>query len=509
MRLAELLGGLMLAADLVNGFPPEKVLRTAVLAVRLGERAGLVAAALRDAYYLTIFRFLGCTGFAHEEGAAYGAGDDITTRNVMALADPTELGQTLGAIVSRVGLGAPLLERAKAVTRLLHPEAVVAHAHAQCDMSVRLAQLVGMSEGVIQALAQVCERHDGRGVPAGVDGSALSSASKLLHLADAAEIALHRSGVEAALALVQRRAGRHLDPALCAVFARDGRELLAELATGSIWQAFLDAEPAAPALAQGSEQANVALAFSRFVDMKSVFTLEHSAQVARLAARAGELAGLDRERAAQLGLAAHLHDLGRVSVPNRIWDKPAALDVNEWERVRLHAYYSERILARSPSWAGAARVATGAHERLDASGYHRSLPAPALGLPERLLAAADVLAALLANRPHRPAFQPEAARDVLRAEVRAKRLSSDAVDAVIAAHEGAAARTPRAWPHGLSDREVEVLRLVAIGKSNQEAGAVLGISPRTVKNHVANLYAKIGVYSRAGAALFAAEHELL
>src|SRR5690349_5896367 len=75
-RLAELIGGLTLAADLVNGFPPEKVLRTVVLAVEVGQRAGASEATLRDAYYVTLFRFLGCTAFAHEEAADYGAGDD-------------------------------------------------------------------------------------------------------------------------------------------------------------------------------------------------------------------------------------------------------------------------------------------------------------------------------------------------------------------------------------------------------------------------------------------------
>src|SRR5688572_1041392 len=117
VRLAELLGGLTLAADLVNGFPPEKVLRTAILAAKIGQRAGLGAAACRDAYYLTLFRFLGCTGFAHEEARYYGAGNDIATRNVMALADAADPVRTLSAIVRRVGEGAPARARVQAIAR--------------------------------------------------------------------------------------------------------------------------------------------------------------------------------------------------------------------------------------------------------------------------------------------------------------------------------------------------------------------------------------------------------
>jgi HD-GYP domain-containing protein (c-di-GMP phosphodiesterase class II) len=387
-RLAELIGGLTLAADLVNGFPPEKVLRTVVLAVEVGRRAGASEATLRDAYYVTLFRFLGCTAFAHEEAADYGAGDDIATRNAMALADVSEPAPTLRGIVAQVGRGAPLAERARAMARLvLGGEAVRAHAHAQCEMSVQLARVVGMSDGVVRGLSEVCERHDGRGAPNGVDGSGLSAASQLLHLADAVEIALHRSGIDAALELARRRAGKQLDPKLCQVFARHGRELCDALLEGSVWQRYLALEPA-PLRGDGRQQANVALAFARFVDLKSVFTLDHSPRVAALATRAAALSGLGAAAEAELGLAAHLHDLGRVSVPNRIWDKPGPLDLAERERVRMHAYYTERILARAPGWAGAARIAAAAHERIDGAGYHRGLPPAAFGPSERLLAAA-------------------------------------------------------------------------------------------------------------------------
>ncbi len=207
--------------------------------------------------------------------------------------------------------------------------------------------------------------------------------------------------------------------------------------------------------------------------------------------------------------AALLHDIGRVSVPNGIWDKPDRLGVTEWERVRLHAYYTERIVLRAPAWSRAARIAAAAHERLDASGYHRAVPATLLARPERILAAADVLHALLEPRPHRPARSLDDACKVLQAESRAGRLDADAVAAVLEAAGARARRDRRAWPRGLSDREVEVLRLVARGKSNREIGALLAISPRTVQNHVAHVYDKVGVYSRAGAALFVTEQGLL
>ena len=113
-------------------------------------------------------------------------------------------------------------------------------------------------------------------------------------------------------------------------------------------------------------------------------------------------------------------------------------------------------------------------------------------------------------RPHRPAATPAQISDAIRAEVDAGRLDRTAGDAVLAAAGQPAVPSRRAvWPAGLSDREVEVLRLIARGRTNKEMAASLCLSPKTVGRHVENIYAKIGVTSRAAAAVFAMEHRLL
>ncbi|HSL26472.1 MAG TPA: response regulator transcription factor, partial [Acidimicrobiia bacterium] len=76
-----------------------------------------------------------------------------------------------------------------------------------------------------------------------------------------------------------------------------------------------------------------------------------------------------------------------------------------------------------------------------------------------------------------------------------------------AGRDGRPARSPN--PGGLTDREVEVLRLVATGHTNRQVAESLFISPKTVGRHVENIYAKIGVSTRAGAALYAMEHRFL
>src|SRR5690606_7354536 len=96
----------------------------------------------------------------------------------------------------------------------------------------------------------------------------------------------------------------------------------------------------------------------------------------------------------------------------------------------------------------------------------------------------------------------------LRDDARSGRLDADAVAAVLAA-AGHAARVRRTRPAGLTERQVEVLRLVAAGMSNREIARHLVIAPRTAEHHVQDVYLKIGVSTRAGAALFAMEHGLL
>ena len=111
-------------------------------------------------------------------------------------------------------------------------------------------------------------------------------------------------------------------------------------------------------------------------------------------------------------------------------------------------------------------------------------------------------------RPHRPVFSAEEAAGQLRADVKAGRLDADAVEAVLGA---AGHRVPRRreGPAGLTQREVEVLRLLARGSSNKAIARTLVISPKTVGNHVEHIYAKIGTSSRAAASLFAMQHGLL
>jgi len=504
VRLAELLGALSFASDLADGFPQGKVVRTVVLGTRIAEAAQLSREEARDVFYVTLLRYLGCTGFAHEESAIYGAGEDIVVRNVMAMADPDDMGGTLRAIVGRVGRGAGPIARARAVAALLDPGAVEKHAHAQCDTSIRVAELVGLG-ALASALGALCERWDGEGKPHGTKGEALPLAVRVHHLADVAETAHHRGGAAAMRAAVKTRTGGLLDPALVARFVAREAEMIATLDEGGAWDRFLAAEPEPRVECDEARFDDVVRALGYFGDMKSTYFLGHSATVAELGARTAEALGMPAAEIATVRRAGHLHDLGRLSVPNAIWDRAGALDAAEWERVRLHAYYTDRVLTRSPALREVAAAAGGSHERLGGDGYHRGIPAPMLTRGARVIAVADALAAMGEERPHRGALSADAKAKALRDESAKGALDREIVEAALSC-VGLAA--PRARRGDLSERELEVLRLVARGKTNKEIAELLKISAKTVQHHVAHVYDKIGVYSRAGAAMYVMENGL-
>jgi DNA-binding NarL/FixJ family response regulator len=207
-------------------------------------------------------------------------------------------------------------------------------------------------------------------------------------------------------------------------------------------------------------------------------------------------------------VAGYLHDLGRVGVSSRIWDKAGPLSATEREQARLHPYYSEQILSRVPHLHDVARLTGQHHERCDGSGYFRGAAAAQLSMSARVLATADAYRSLVEARPHSDAVPERQAASRLQQEVRAGRIDGDALAAVLAA-AGLGGGARRARPAGLTERQVEVLRLMTVGMSNRDIAERLVISTRTAEHHVQDVYAKIGVSTRAGAALYAMEHGLL
>jgi HD-GYP domain-containing protein (c-di-GMP phosphodiesterase class II)/DNA-binding CsgD family transcriptional regulator len=509
VRLADLLAGLSRLADLGFGLRSGEALRAAALACGLARSLDLDDDDVRSALYTSLLLHVGCIGYAHETARLYG--DELRMSAASARTDLADPRDVLTTFLPRLTAGRSARERARLAGAMLvrgrgHAEAYTVTA---CEVGRDATRRLGLSEEVQRSIYHSYEWWNGRGVPAGLTGEAIPVGARVAVLATVA-ITFHLDGgVDPAVAAVRKQRGGILDPGLADHFVSRAPALLAAVDAGDPRELVLAAEPRPVVSVLDPRLAEVAAVFGDIADLKTPHTHGHSRGVARLARAAGERLQLPPSEVADLEVAALLHDVGRVAVSSSVWDRPGPLDDHEWEQVRLHAYHSERILAGSQRLAALQAIVGTHHERCDNSGYHRGCSRAELSPPARVLAAADAYQAMTQRRAHRPALAPEEAGRQLRADVRAGRLDAEAVTAVLAAagHDVTAAR--RAWPAGLTDREVEVLGLVAAGRSNPQIAERLVISRRTAEQHVQNVYRKIGVSSRAAAALFAMEHDLL
>ena len=278
------------------------------------------------------------------------------------------------------------------------------HVAASCEVAHMLSDRLGLPAGLGGLFAFIDERWDGKGTSGRVSGDGIPLAVRIAEVARDAMFHGMVGGPGLAATVVGDRAGAAFDPSIARLLANDVEEILAFEPGTSAWDASLAAEPS-PALDLEDEAIDSALAaMGAFADLTSSYLVGHSAGVSRLAAIAAKAAGLGDAEVVTVRRAGLVHDLGRVAVATRIWNAPFRLEVDDWEQVRLHPYHTERVLSRSPSLAELATVASAHHERLDATGYHRGMPAAALTRPARLLAAADAYHAMTEPRPHRPAL---------------------------------------------------------------------------------------------------------
>jgi HD-GYP domain-containing protein (c-di-GMP phosphodiesterase class II) len=507
VRSGELFAALSLATDLGTGQQAEHGLRTCLLAMELAELAGLQGDAHEDAFYLGLLHSIGCTADSPLTARAFG--DDRPHKAAYTLIDPGRTVEIVAYLWHNVYPTAPRPQRLRAFAAALAagPAFARVNLRSHCEVGERLGSRLRLPARVCEGLWFVFERWDGKGMPAGAAGEEIPIAARILHAArDASAFAL-AGGADMVVAMAERCAGSSLDPSLGALLRDHAGELLGRVAAVDAWERVVAAEPR-PRWFAGEELAQACQVIADYADLKSYGTLGHSRAVAEVAEAAGWRLGFDPEMIGELRCAGWLHDLGRVGVSSAVWEKPGPLTSGEWEQVRLHSYHSERLLARIPALAELARTAASDHERLDGSGYHRGVSSAQLTPVARVLAVADSWCAMVEPRAYRPPRASTEAAGLLREQADAGRLAGEAVDAVLES-VGERGRPVAEPPAGLTAREIDVLRMLARGMTNKQTGQRLGISPKTVGRHVESIYSKIGASTRAAAALFAVEHDLL
>lgn len=507
VRTAEVIAALSLATDLGTGVPLEHGLHSTLFAMRLADRLGVDAQTASHTYYACLLFYVGCTAGAETAAEIFGDERALTT-----YAGPVRFGSRpemmAGIMRAMAPPGNPVPVRAIRIASRL-PKAAKAFKHqvtAFCQVAQMLTDRLGLRASIKPLFGYFAERWDGKGQPGGARGEQIPLAVRILHVARDAAFQRMLGGEEHAARVVRGRAGGAFDPAVAVPLADGVADILALNADESAWDGVLAAEPSQRLMLEGEAIDGALEAVSNFADLISRYLVGHSAGVAELASAAAHRCGFEPADVVLIRRAALVHDIGRVAVPVSVWQKTGALTPDDWERVRLHAYHSERVLARSPLLASLASIATSHHERLDGSGYHRGSSAVSLGPSARLLAAADAYHAMTEPRPHRAALSAAEAADLLRREASAGRLDPDAVAAVLDAAGHSVRRVER--PAGLTEREAEVVGLLARGLQTKQVAHALGISAKTADHHVQSAYRKIGVSTRAAAAVFAMEHGL-
>jgi HD-GYP domain-containing protein (c-di-GMP phosphodiesterase class II) len=188
-------------------------------------------------------------------------------------------------------------------------------------------------------------------------------------------------------------------------FRADQLELLAELADLAA-SALIERD--LRARAETVLDAGVAM-LTRAVDIRDDYTGRHSAQVGDLARRVGGRIGMEEQQLDLLQYAARLHDVGKLSVPDAILQKPGPLDADEWAVMRRHPEWGAEMVAQVPGLEELATLVVAHHERWDGHGYPNGLAGERIPLASRVISACDAFEAMVSRRPYRAPLSVEEA----------------------------------------------------------------------------------------------------
>ncbi len=407
IRLAELLSALSHALDLVEGQPAGHCARSCWIGIHIGREIGLSEKQLWELYYTLLLKDLGCSSNAARICQLYLTDDIVFKRDIKQI--DGSLPQALRFVLGHTGMGAGLAERMRALIQAFQtagtaPKELV---ETRCHRGAEIARKMRFSEEVAQGIEYLDEHWDGSGLPLAVSGDAIPIYSRIALLAQVIDVFQTSSSIEAACREARNRAGGWFDPQIVAAFERAATQpsFWDTLQADSLEQSLYALEPAQEIKTVDEDYLDdIAEAFADVIDSKSPFTSGHSRRVTLFTDMIAERLRLSPERRRWLRRAALLHDIGKLGVSNTVLDKPGKLDEDEWAAMKMHAVYSEQILARIAAFRDLAPIAAAHHERLDGKGYPRGLHGSAITHDTRIITTADIFDALTADRPYRAAM---------------------------------------------------------------------------------------------------------
>jgi HD-GYP domain-containing protein (c-di-GMP phosphodiesterase class II) len=413
LRLSDVVSALTFALDITEGQPEGHALRSCMIGMRVGEELGLTMQQRSDLYYALLLKDLGCSSNAAKISTLFGA-DDQTVKKHYKTANLGELSGGVKFVLGTAGANQPLQKRIKHIldVSLGRGGGTQALMELRCERGASIAQHIGFSEAISEAIRALDEHWDGAGHPYKLAGEQIPLLGRILCLSQTVEVFFQSYGVEAARDMAKNRSGSWFDPHVVKAFlnVQESEDFWETLASKELPKQVAALEPRDKIILSDEAQLDrVAEAFSQVIDAKSPWTYKHSEGVRRFAVGAATQLEFEPQRLRELSRAALLHDLGKLSIPNTILDKPGKLTSEEFAVIRKHPEYTEQIMKRVKPFESLAVIAGAHHERMDGRGYHKGIPASTLPLEARLLAVADQFEALTATRPYRKGLSTEEA----------------------------------------------------------------------------------------------------
>ena len=422
------------ALDLADGQPAGHALRTTLIGMELARRLDLPLRERCDLYYALMLKDVGCSSTSARVFEVFG-GSDRSARRSLLLHDWNGTLRAVRFHLAYSAPGQPWPERLRRAARLVRDGAQLATelVETRARRGEHIVRRLGFNERVAEGVAGVDERWDGNGRPNGLRGLSVPLLSRVIAAAQLIEVHATVCGASHAIRAAHKQKGRRLDPQLVAA-ADDLESLLTAwcaLDEATLRRAAREVEPGDAAVLAGPGTLEcIAQGFAEVVDAKSPYTAEHSSRVGGYALAIADRLGFTPSERDELNRAALLHDIGKLAVPNSILDKPGPLDAEEWEVVRLHPYYTQRILEHIRGFERLATVAALHHERLDGRGYFHGLRGDRIPVASQVIATADIYDALTTARPYRPAL-PEAVAIKIMEQDRGTGLLPECLDALI------------------------------------------------------------------------------
>ncbi len=411
LRLSDVVSALTFALDITEGQPEGHALRSCIIGMRIGETLALDSQQNSDLYYALLLKDLGCSSNAAKITTLFGT-DDHQVKKHYKTANLDSLSGGIKFVLGTAGNQQPLQKRIEHIldVSLGRGGGTQALTEIRCERGASIASHMGFSKGISEAIRALDEHWNGSGYPYQLSGEQIPLLGRILCLSQTIEVFFQTYGVEATIAMAKSRSGTWFDPHIVKAFlaVQSQPNFWETLSSKELSQEVALLEPQDKIILSDDTQLDrVAEAFAQVIDAKSPWTFKHSERVRQFTLGAAKQLGFEPQRLKDLSRAALLHDLGKLSIPNTILDKPGKLSEAEFAVIRKHPEYTEQIMKRVKPFESLAVIAGAHHERMDGRGYYRGIPAGQLPLEARLLAVADQFEAITATRPYRQGLSPE------------------------------------------------------------------------------------------------------